>query len=245
MMAVLQLEDWHESAATIEVVLFPKTWLRFGGLAAEGAVVRINGKVDLSRGDPQIRGEAIHQDLSAVVPDESDTRPQPTALAASPLPVQFDEETGELPHAPEPPPLDYDVMVAPATSGAAAAPLPAVVPQLAAEPVAIAETLPEELANLSFEPETETPPVQRWLKIYFQRSDDPEKDRRRLRRIFGTLTGYPGQDRFTIVVEDRKQAFTMEFPNHSTAFCDDLMRDMLSLVGEGNVAVFDRPDEAT
>jgi hypothetical protein len=81
----------------------------------------------------------------------------------------------------------------------------------------------------------------RWLMIYFKRTDEPDKDRRRLTRLHGILTSYPGDDRFTIVVEDRKQSYKMEFPNHTTSDCEELRRDLLSVVGEGNIEVFDAP----
>ena len=77
--------------------------------------------------------------------------------------------------------------------------------------------------------------------IYFQRSEDAEKDRRRLRRLHGILTKYPGHDRFTIIIEGVNQAFHMEFPNHTTAYCESLVNDLLSVVGETNIQVFDRP----
>jgi hypothetical protein len=77
--------------------------------------------------------------------------------------------------------------------------------------------------------------------VYYQRSGDDEKDRRRIRKLHGILTSYPGPDRFTIVVEGRKQSLTMEFPNHTTAFCEDLVRDLMSTVGEDNIRVFERP----
>jgi DNA polymerase-3 subunit alpha len=81
------------------------------------------------------------------------------------------------------------------------------------------------------------------MMIYFQRSEDAEKDRRRLRRLHGILTAYPGKDRFSIVLEDAKQSFKMEFPNDTTAYCDDLVSDLLTIVGDAqNIELFDRPE---
>jgi hypothetical protein len=155
----------------------------------------------------------------------------------------YDDETGEmLPPLPAPEP-DFAPVIAPATMGAAAVRTPALEPQLAASSAPASwmddDTLPD------FDPppfDDEPQEVQRWLMIYFRRSDDPDKDRRRLRRLHGILTGYPGKDRFSIVVEDRKQSFKMEFPNSTTAYCDDLVRDLEGLVGQGNMEIFQRPD---
>lgn len=54
MMGVLQVEDWHDTAGTIEVVLFPKTWLKFGDMIEDGKILLFNGKLDWRRGDVQI-----------------------------------------------------------------------------------------------------------------------------------------------------------------------------------------------
>lgn len=80
-MAVLQLEDWHETASTIEVVVFPHTWNRVQQYVAGyksdrlpddqdnadpallelqiGDIVSISGKFDTGRGDAQIICEKV------------------------------------------------------------------------------------------------------------------------------------------------------------------------------------------
>jgi hypothetical protein len=82
----------------------------------------------------------------------------------------------------------------------------------------------------------------RWLMVYFKRSSDADKDRRRLTRIHGILTSYPGDDRFTIVIEDRNQSFKMEFPKQTTDFCPELQKDLTTIVGEGNIEIYERPE---
>ncbi len=64
MMCVLMLEDWRESAGTIEVVIFPRTWRQCQDLIQEGEIVRIAGKFDTSRGDPQIIAENVSQNFT-------------------------------------------------------------------------------------------------------------------------------------------------------------------------------------
>ena len=72
-MAVLTLEDWHDSAGAIEVVLFPRTYDKVTAAMAdaasgaespiglaEGEIVLIRGRYDDGRGEPQI----IADDLS-------------------------------------------------------------------------------------------------------------------------------------------------------------------------------------
>lgn len=77
-MCVIQLEDWHDSAATIEVVLFPGTWtkvlhgLESGALRGfeEGEIVAITGEFDASRGEPQIKAGSVTQDFEFMVADQ-------------------------------------------------------------------------------------------------------------------------------------------------------------------------------
>lgn len=236
MMGVVQLEDWHDSADMLEVVLFPRTWDQFHEMVDEGNVLMFTGKVDMQRGDVQIICDKVSKDLrttSAAEPAQIAMQDEPPYWASDEL---YDEETGEVappPTIPEPAPM---AAVAPATQGALAAPIPSVEPQFAPPPPDPAwnDDLPD------FLPEKPAPPAQRWVMVYFQRSGDADKDRRKLRRLHGLLLQYPGQDRFSIVVEGRGQAFTMEFPNHTTAYCDDLVAELSSVVGENNIEVFDR-----
>ena len=54
MMAVASVEDWHDSAASTEIVLFPRTWDKFADLVHEGSVLFFSGKLDTTRGDLQM-----------------------------------------------------------------------------------------------------------------------------------------------------------------------------------------------
>jgi hypothetical protein len=84
---------------------------------------------------------------------------------------------------------------------------------------------------------------QRWIIIYFRRSGDDDKDRRRLARLHGLLVSYPGNDRFSIIVEGQPKSQTLEYPNHTTGYCEDLVQDLLSVVeDEKNTEIFRRPD---
>lgn len=248
MMAIAQIEDWHDTAETIDVVLFPKTWDKYQDVAKEGAVIIAAGKVDASRGDLQIICDMVSQNSDLVVPEEpvrysmSSNEPPPWAFDQP----AFDEETGEVPLPPDNREPETAPVVAPATQGAAATRTPTLEPQLVAEarPVVSVnwdEPLDLEGVDLSA---LEAKPLlpERWLMIYFWRSDDAEKDRRRLRRLHGILSEYPGKDRFTIVIEDQHSTFKMEFPHNTTGYCNDLVQDLVTVVGEArNIEVFDRP----
>jgi len=249
-MAVLQLEDWHENAGSIEVVLFPRTYQKVrvdlaeaGRELIEGEIVLVSGKFDISRGDPQIIADRITTNFETLIPHE-ETNDNQSAVPGQPAWMDeappFDEETGEIASSEEPPPFIPE-NIAPATHSGLAAPIPAVEPQFGAAngnghsaPAWSnhADTLDDE-DTLLLEPE-EVATAPRWLKVYFMRSGNTEKDRRRLRRIHGILTQYPGKDRFTIFIRDKKETIAIEFPNHTTGYCTELETDLISAVGEGN-----------
>jgi len=244
-MGVIYLEDWHETAGTVDVVMFPRTWAKYQELAVEGEIVKVTGKWDTSRGDPQVIADSLTQKFETVTgtgfappppeapawltaepplwPDEDEGPP--------PLPDDyFDEETGELPQPqPEPEPAPA-ASIAPATQGAAATPQPAVEPQLVA---LAADALPQ----------GDPAQARHWVYAYLRRSGDDDRDRRRLRRLFNIFTSFTGDDRFSIVVETQGGWAKIEFPNHTTDCCDELRRELLTAVaGDDDIQVFDRPD---
>lgn len=92
-MAVAIIEDWHESAGSIEVVMFPRTWLQVRDYVAdykrqraenageeitdeinlelvEGDIVVVQGKYDDGRGDVQIICDSISFEFDAMTADE-------------------------------------------------------------------------------------------------------------------------------------------------------------------------------
>jgi DNA polymerase-3 subunit alpha len=261
MMGIAHIEDWHDTAGSMDVVLFPRTWARFGHLVEEGNVLIASGKLDTSRGDLQLICEAVREHANIVMPDDPINNLPPlmpgyvsdeTYWVADSAP--FDEESGEVikpETVAEPAPA---AAIAPATQGAAAYPTPSLEPVATVTAIApIADgrqpvpwhndagTDDESALDEEFGLAEAKPAPPRWLMIYFKRSDDPDKDRRRLTRLHGILTSYPGQDRFSIVVEDKRSSLKMEFPNHTTSDCDELRRDLLAVVGEGNLEAFDNP----
>ena len=131
MMAVLSLEDWHDSAGVIEVVLFPRTYAKAldtfaarklnapdaAGNLDEGEIVLISGRYDESRGDPQIIADRLSLDFNAASTDDNiaelqddtepawaDTRDAPPDDILAALENEPPPSIDELP--PEPPTPD-------------------------------------------------------------------------------------------------------------------------------------------
>ncbi|MCA9913667.1 MAG: hypothetical protein KC496_09975, partial [Anaerolineae bacterium] len=281
-MAVMVVEDWHETANSIEVVMFPRTCdnVRIGvkeykrqryrdqnegaeppqdfiAELEEGEILVVVGKFDSSRGDAQIICDKIEFEFEYMSADDfaqvdytssapawydekivSDSSSEPP-----PAFLDYDEETGEVvEEEPQPEPVIVaDVM--PATQGASA-PTPAVEPRFGAgdaQPAWAASTETAVLAedDLLFDDLTEGDDTRESVQIvvYLERSREPDKDRRRLRRIHRTFTGYPGKDRFSIIIRSGRSHSTMDFPNHTTGWCDALQHDLAAIVGRENIEV--------
>jgi hypothetical protein len=247
---VIQLEDWHDTAGTIEVVLFPRTWQKCQDLMIAKEIVKVAGKFDNSRNDPQVIAEDVTQNFSVARPDTGTNgyhsyEPPARDYNDEDVPSWVQEENSApvnfapaftIPPVPQPTisaPVRIaepePTFVAPATEGAAAVPIPMVEPQPAAF----------EMFELdSGDPEQATS----WIYVYMQRSGDDDKDRRRLRMLFNILNEFPGNDRFSIIVEGRGQPLKMEFPNHTTHKCDSLLLKLHKLVGADNVQIFSREE---
>ncbi len=214
-MGVISLEDWHDSAATIEVVLFPQTWsqvmaqVESKDLTAfdEGEIVRIVGEFDTSRGDPQVKAEKVTQALTNMIAIA------PTDMAA-------------LSWAEQPPPPDAWDFAPPvwAQENETVA-----VNAEAAVQTQVMENEPHPLDNNHHE---YTSP--RDVVIRLQRTGHDEQDARRLKRVYGLLVSYPGNDRFHIMIEGDETIRKLEFPNLTTGYCQELVEDLVGVLGSSD-----------
>jgi len=260
LMAVLSLEDWHDSAGVIEVVLFPRVYAksldafteRHAGAPAAprsldvGEIVLISGRYDESRGDPQIIADKLSLNFETVsAADAADApvadmepawasgvdEPPDAVLAAleSEPPPDFDE----LPPEPLPPPDFGD-----------------------AETAALDESRARNSGENEEEPEwvngdgrldlpgearaQERAP--RRVSVILATTDDAEKDRRKLQRIHNGLVKYPGVDRFRIIVKRGAESTALDFPEQTTNICESLQRDLIEIVGSGDLINFEDLD---
>ena len=246
-MAILSLEDWHDSAGIIEVVLFPRTYVKVmacfdeknaavadshseRGLF-EGEIAAIVGRYDDSRGEPQIIAEDLSIDFNMVSAAD-----EPAAFPDESIPVwaMADEpSSGE--------PVRHDDEAAGQTADAAAADLPAAAAPIppahdsAAPPAGDGSAEPEwagESERLEIpaeEPAEEKP--SRTICIHFEVSDSPDKDRRRLTRIHNELVQFPGRDRFEVMINRQPKPVVLKFPDHTTDICAALKRSLIAIVG--------------
>jgi len=76
--------------------------------------------------------------------------------------------------------------------------------------------------------------------VTIHRSGDNERDFRLLSAVHEVLTAYPGEDRFTFRLVGGPPGngeVLLEFPNHSTRYCDELGEKLADLLGPGAVKV--------
>lgn len=235
MMAIATLEDRF---GTIDAVMFPRTWRQVESLLTDGAVVVVTGKLDLSRGDPQILVDHATQRIETLImADNTDLPPVP------PADWHNDDEPQYLQTATQ----ETAAVNGNGSNGAhangyannhndryseaheAAAPSPSF-------DEAPPAWLVDELA--AGDEDESADRVPKSLTIRFHRNSDPEKDRRRLQRINGLLTEHPGRDHFRIVIMDRGVAtHVMEFVNRSTDICDRLLNSLAQIVGRENLII--------
>ncbi len=240
MMVVLSLEDWHDSADIIEVVLFPRVYAQAMDTYArinerspaetrsleEGEIVLIKGRYDDSRGDPQIIAEALVLDFTVITAadglGESADKSEPVWESQAPPDVNL--ESAPPPGIDDLPPPNDDWTVE--TFEAPPADIDAIETR-ADEPEWVNGDghleMPGEASAQPREP--------RRISVTLAATDDAEKDRRKLQRIHNGLMKYPGQDRFRIIVLRGDDATSLDFPNQSTNICDALHDDLVEIVG--------------
>jgi hypothetical protein len=78
-------------------------------------------------------------------------------------------------------------------------------------------------------------PPRHLLVIRLISSGSVDRDRRRLKQVYGVVTSVPGEDRFAFVCKENGHSVRLEFPNSSTSISDSLIRELNGMVGEGNV----------
>jgi DNA polymerase-3 subunit alpha len=125
------------------------------------------------------------------------------------------------------------VMEAPPEPATAQLPAP---PQTAPEPhIPIVSPAPKVPYILS--PSAVESDGSHMITVVLRSCGDKVRDNLRLRKAFGVLFSYPGNDRFAFLVYERSRGFRVEFPNFTTGLCPELIARLSELVGTENVLV--------
>ena len=258
-MGIAQLEDWRESAATIDVTIFPRTWKQCEGLVGQGRVIHVRGKLDSSRGAPQVIADEVKDNftvleihdgdaaapMEAQSPAPDDFSPPPAADFAAPRetdadfapPPEFAPSASEEIAAPD------EGVEAKAEAALAAAEEPVAqetemgIPAPVQRGEAESEPDPDDGAAADLAPADKgESDVARLLTVRLSRSDDARRDQRRLERIVNTICSWPGADSFCVIVESAEQPLRLDFET-GVGVCEEMMDALREIVGAGNLGL--------
>jgi len=100
-----------------------------------------------------------------------------------------------------------------------------------------AETAREALVTsiyipIAKEEETKRPPRQ--ITVMLRTTGDKERDRRRIKTLYGTLISFHGRDRFSFQVFENGSGYLIDFPNDTTRVCPEMLERLRKLIGEEN-----------
>ncbi|MEW5829814.1 MAG: DNA polymerase III subunit alpha [Chloroflexota bacterium] len=150
-----------------------------------------------------------------IIPDwDEDGPPPPDAF-----PPGWDEWTPAARYVEEDAPLEAPVLAA----------RPAQVESPVVEAAVTAMPLPPRRVPVR-EEEPERPPRQ--IVIVMRPNGDPERDRRRTKRIFDLLISYPGKDRFSFQIFEDGRGYLLDFPNYNTRINPELLERLKKLIPE-------------
>ncbi|NJC98728.1 MAG: hypothetical protein FIB03_20745 [Anaerolineae bacterium] len=80
------------------------------------------------------------------------------------------------------------------------------------------------------EDEKQHPPQQ--ITVMLRSTGDKERDRRRIKTIYGTLISFHGRDRFSFQVFENGSGYLIDFPNDTTRVCPEMLERLKKLMGE-------------
>ncbi len=71
----------------------------------------------------------------------------------------------------------------------------------------------------------------RLITVFLRPSNDPERDRRRIKNVYGILISHPGQDRFQFQIFEGGKGHLIDFPNDTTRIGADMLARLGNLLG--------------
>src|SRR5215510_5384889 len=80
------------------------------------------------------------------------------------------------------------------------------------------------------EEEQKRPPQQ--ITVTLRTTGDKERDKRRIKTIYGTLISFHGKDRFSFQVFENGSGYLIDFPNDTTRVCPEMLERLKKLMGE-------------
>ncbi len=70
------------------------------------------------------------------------------------------------------------------------------------------------------------------ITMLLRSTGDKERDKRRIKTIYGTLISFHGRDRFSFQIFENGSGHLIDFPNDSTRVCPEMLERLKKLIGE-------------
>lgn len=74
----------------------------------------------------------------------------------------------------------------------------------------------------------------RQITVILRHTGDKERDKRRIKTLYGTLISYHGRDKFSFQIFENGKGHLIDFPNDTTRICPELLDRLKKLTGEEN-----------
>jgi DNA polymerase-3 subunit alpha len=107
---------------------------------------------------------------------------------------------------------------------------PVLVVQAVESPVYLASRYPTLYAPVAQTDDRSQPPKQ--ITVLLRPTGDHERDKRRIKTLFGTLISFAGRDKFSFQIFEGGKGHLIDFPNNTTRICPELQTKLRNLMGE-------------
>jgi hypothetical protein len=212
-MAFLSLEDLQ---GFTDLVVFPDVWRQVQEWLQVDSLVAVSGRVDTKRGDANVLVSRIDSELKLVQPAGGMLLPETmngVTAADGDRSMSVVRETlsseEDLHHSEHPASTEAD-LISPASSEAEQVDYMPATPQ----PYTISREQSAKRIVVTLRPG-------RNLSHY----------KLRVKWAFNVMSSFPGEDRFAILVyEEDGRCFELDFANHTTGHCEELMAELVSVV---------------
>jgi hypothetical protein len=95
---------------------------------------------------------------------------------------------------------------------------------------AVITSLKSIYTTLVKEEDQKHPPKQ--ITVLLRSMGDRDRDRRRIKTIYGTLISFHGRDRFSFQIFENGSGHLIDFPNDTTRVCPEMLERLKKLMGE-------------
>lgn len=262
-MAFATIEDLQ---GAVELVIFPKTWEKYGALVRMESVILAEGQVDAEGSEPKVLADLIRtlgeEELNAfqLSKPEKDETPVIESWQTDIDTVRFAQTADGYE---EPPLSDEEAAWTVSPVRAAVEDSPTPIANVQAELNKEIQPAPEQQAeeNKTGDPQTDAstdeefvqppvimaplPPLLQYgentdlklVTVTIKTCGEKERDIRRIRRVHSVLNSFPGRDRFCFMVYEHGFRHLLDFPNDTTSVNTELIGQLSEIVGRDNIRI--------